>query len=597
MAHTEKRKYPRHYNTYEIMFSHYHKNPYSYYGAQIQNYSLGGMYFVSNYALQPGSVIYIKKAKYVIESIGPKAKEDNWVSVAWCRRIKDFGDFGYGIGVKNLNPALAQGEENLQAIVEAPDPLKGTIIEAFVDPLDIPCENPVCGKIQQELEHAREIAEARAKELATLNRFASAVSSTLDLKEILKTICRELVQIFGARNTGIGLLNRDKTKLRVVAFHSVSDEENDATGLEIPLAGNAATVFVIEHGETIIVPDAQHNPITSSYHDIALSRGTQCIMIVPLLARGEVIGTIGLPTSDVNRVYTSSDVSLAQTIASQISSTIQNARLYEETEKAKDMMEQELRIGRDIQFGFLPETLPDIPGWEISSHFKAAHMVAGDFYDIFTLMDGKMVGFVIGDVCDKGAGAALFMALFRTLIRAFAIQEFTSLHLNGGSSPAQPDEILKRTIGLTNDYIAGTHGATNMFATVFFGILDPATGSLAYLNSGHQAPVVIGRNTIRARLYPTGPAVGMFPDLKFGTNQVELAPEDILFTYTDGLTDAQNQEGEFFSEKRLLKLLTQPFRTAGQMLNHIVTDIDRHVSGTDQFDDITIMVVRRMKDA
>lgn len=449
-------------------------------------------------------------------------------------------------------------------------------------------------KVMQELSQANKIAELRVNELSTLNRLAMAIGSTLDLQTILQTICEEMVQIFKVRNTGIGLLNRDRTMLTLVAFHTTrKEEEIDSIGIKIPLAENASTHYVLETGQPIVVPDAQNNPLTASAHGIFRGRGTQCIMIVPLLARGEVIGTIGMPTSEKGRVFTNAEVSLAQTIAGQIAAAIENARLYEKTEQARDIAERELEIGRQIQAGFLPDSLPSLPDWEIVAHFEPAHQVAGDFYDVFVLGNDGNVGLVIADVCDKGVGAALFMALFRSLIRAFAMEKYVK-HFASRVPDLLPAEVLQQTIIQSNNYIATTHSSTNMFATLFFGILNTKTGMFNYINGGHEPPVIIGPNGIRAYLKTTGPALGVFPDMDFSHRQIWLKPGDTLLTYTDGVTDAQNQLGEFFTKNRFLELVSRPFPSAGSLLDHIRTEISQYISGSEKYDDITIMAVRRI---
>ena len=234
-------------------------------------------------------------------------------------------------------------------------------------------------------------------------------------------------------------------------------------------------------------------------------------MIVPLLTRGEAIGTIGMPGKDPEHVFTEDEIELAETIASQIASAIDNAQLHAKTELALDVAERDLEIGRQIQSGFFPEVLPEIPGWEIATHFHAARQVAGDFYDVFRFKDSNFTAFIIADVCDKGVGAALFMVLFRSLLRAFSETMITA---------ANVQEQLLSIILNTNNFIAEHHGKSNMFATLFFGILDPDSGSLYYVNGGHEPPAILDKDGwIIQRLMPTGPAVGMFPDMEFKVEQ------------------------------------------------------------------------------
>ncbi len=247
---------------------------------------------------------------------------------------------------------------------------------------------------------------------------------------------------------------------------------------------------------------------------------------------------------------------------------------------------------------------------EIAALFEAARQVAGDFYDAFPLSGGKRIGLVVGDVCDKGVGAALFMALFRSLIHAFAEQHYSLGWMDVLSSDAASDinndnvarrrnristgtTALKNAIDLTNSYIYHNHGDTSMFATIFFGVLDPTNGSIVYINAGHVPPVVIGPYGIKAHLDPTGPAVGLLPDLRFGIEQLNLDPGDTLLVYTDGVTDALSSKEEFFSEERLFSMIEQPFTSAADLLSKIQNNLHEHSLGADQFDDITLLAAKR----
>ncbi|MEH2118419.1 PP2C family protein-serine/threonine phosphatase [Nostoc sp.] len=267
--------------------------------------------------------------------------------------------------------------------------------------------------------------------------------------------------------------------------------------------------------------------------------------------------------------------------------------------------ERDLQIARMIQADFLPETLPQIPGWELAARFHPAREVAGDFYDAFLLANHR-VGIVIADVCDKGVGAALFMSLFRSLIRAFAQQHYNLSWLDTLSDDssksnkgirAQPPRIgttaLKNAVNLTNNYIANNHSRINMFATLFFGVLNPATGLLHYINAGHESPAIIGANGIKARLKTTGPAVGIMPNREFGIEQVQLETGDILIAYSDGVTDARDPTGKFFTEEKLLSLLQEPAPSATAVLDRIEANVYAYIADADQFDDITMLAVHR----
>ncbi len=281
-----------------------------------------------------------------------------------------------------------------------------------------------------------------------------------------------------------------------------------------------------------------------------------------------------------------------------------------QTQESLHAAEHELEIGRRIQASFLPSQIPAIPGWQIKAHFEAAREVAGDFYDVFTLSSGRRVGLVMADVVDKGVGAALFMALFRSLIRAFVDQHYKLGWMDVLSSDLSSSHettsvgqrrkmlstgstALQNAIDLTNNFIAVNHGDTNMFATMFVGVLDPTNGSLMYINGGHDPPILLRASGAIERLEPTGPAVGILPDMKFSIENTTLDEHDTLIAYTDGVPDALNPAGESFGEDRLLALIGSPADNAEQLKDRIVDGLHSHIAGKSQYDDITMFVLRR----
>jgi serine phosphatase RsbU (regulator of sigma subunit)/anti-sigma regulatory factor (Ser/Thr protein kinase) len=298
-----------------------------------------------------------------------------------------------------------------------------------------------------------------------------------------------------------------------------------------------------------------------------------------------VTGAIFLAASDENYRYSPSDLQIAEAIALQVAASVEKAKLFSQKEKALDIAQTDLEIGRQIQAGFFPGDLQDIKGWEIFAHFKAARQVSGDFYDVFQINNSKYTAFLIGDVCDKGVGAALFMVLFRTLLRAYS----------------QKNEIVKDIKSLlqdiilnTNNYIAETHYNSNMFASIFFGILDPDTDEIHYINAGLEPPVIINsEGDIINRLCPTGPVIGMFPNLAFTVSTIKLKPGDILFAYTDGTTDAKNSNHESFGEKNLLEVIAASWASGFSMLYDLNSKLIGHIDSQDQYDDITQIAIRK----
>lgn len=257
--------------------------------------------------------------------------------------------------------------------------------------------------------------------------------------------------------------------------------------------------------------------------------------------------------------------------------------------------ERELEVGRTIQAGFLPDVLPDIPGWEIASYFEAARVVSGDYYDVFVLRGLNKIGLLIGDVCDKGVGAALFMTLFRSLLRAIAkLDEFAGWTISPASATGKHSLArLQESVTLTNNYVARTHGQTAMFSSLFFAMLDPETGEFDYINAGHEPPIIVKSGKVKARLDPTGPAVGLMPDVRFDIRRARLERGDILFAFTDGVSEALNDAGEPFTKERLIALLPQETSSADGLLKSVTDALRDHTAGASQYDDITMLAVAR----
>ena len=340
-------------------------------------------------------------------------------------------------------------------------------------------------------------------------------------------------------------------------------------------------------------------------------------LALPIISNEMLLGVLTLLHSAPGH-FTEKIVALIKTTSNQMALVLENVYLFtnlsaslESLGKANQKigtysraLDQELEKCRQIQKDFLPQELPQLAGWQIEEFFFPASRVAGDFYDAFLLPDGCL-GFVIGDVCDKGVGSALFMALIRSLLRIFAGQAQLSRSLVDTESQTvggslKPESVRKykqvdalRTVALTNDYIAQEHNQMCMFATLFFGVLDPKSGRLIYISAGHETVFVIDQNGIRERLLSTGPAVGLHPQARYKYKQIRLKPGDILFSYTDGVTDARSSAEDRFTRKRLMALLSKPASSAFELMERIGTDLFSHIGRAPQEDDITMLTLQR----
>ncbi|MDF5752079.1 PP2C family protein-serine/threonine phosphatase [Spongiactinospora sp. TRM90649] len=280
------------------------------------------------------------------------------------------------------------------------------------------------------------------------------------------------------------------------------------------------------------------------------------------------------------------------------------ARAVGDLEPSLDLLlhERDLRIGRRIQEGFLPAELPCPTGWEVAARFEPAREVSGDFYDGFSMANGRRAAFLVADVCDKGIGSALFMALMRTLLRHSAENWWTGalapFLLPGRQgflgSPGIGAVPLLAAVRGTNHYLTTHHLSQAYFVTLFFCVTDPATGRILYINGGHNPPILQRASGGHRLLRATGPAVGLWSDAVFTIAAGTLGPADTLFMYTDGVTEARNEEGELFGLPRLVNLLDgMSGAPAEEVVTQVLAEVRAHTGRAPQSDDITMLVLRR----
>jgi sigma-B regulation protein RsbU (phosphoserine phosphatase) len=273
-------------------------------------------------------------------------------------------------------------------------------------------------------------------------------------------------------------------------------------------------------------------------------------------------------------------------LKARLGASLARKRLHDGEQTYARSLERELEIGRNIQQSFLPEQIPIVAGWELAVCFRPARQVAGDFYDVFTLANGERLAIAMADVCGKGVGAAVFMAAFRSVIRALTEQ---------ASQGGREDDaaLLGRVVAFVNDYVATTHSRANMFTTLCLALLDPLSGVVTYVNAGHDPPIVRRRDGRVERLAPTGPAVGLLPGMDFRVERIVLDRGDTLLAFTDGVADARDVNGASYGEERLLAHAGRSHATAAALVAGLETSVVTHVGDTEQFDDITVLALRR----
>ncbi len=304
-------------------------------------------------------------------------------------------------------------------------------------------------------------------------------------------------------------------------------------------------------------------------------------LAVPLVSQGELIGVLNLGPRLSEQEYSSDDRKLLDNLAAQAAPALRVGQLVRQQEAeaaTRQRFEQELEVARLIQQNFLPKQLPELAGWQVAAYYRPAREVGGDFYDVIPLPGGK-VGFVIGDVTDKGVPAALVMAATRSVLRASA------------QRLVDPGEVLERV----NEHLCPDM-PEKMFVTCLYGVLDPGSGHFRFANAGHDLPYVKtaeGSVELRARGMP----LGLMPGMPYEEKEMVLAPGDSLLLHSDGVVEAHDPHGAMFGFPRLKEAVAQ-YPGGGELIDRVLADLHAHTGpDAEQEDDITMVTLQRSTGA
>jgi serine phosphatase RsbU (regulator of sigma subunit) len=308
------------------------------------------------------------------------------------------------------------------------------------------------------------------------------------------------------------------------------------------------------------------------------------VLVVPILdaETHQPVGGIYMVVGNIYSRWDPTDgaslIPALQTLASQIASAQRRTDTYEQL-LTHQRLAGELQLAGDIQTSFLPRTLPQISGWDVAASLEPALQTSGDFYDLMILPNGCL-GVVIADVADKGLGAALQMALCRTLMRTYM-----------GEHVGHPGKVLRAV----NSRILADTVRSTLFVTMFYGILDVRSGEFAYANAGHNPPYLL--NGSQPSRLPSEKAipVGLFERGKWKRNAISLQVGDVLVLYTDGITEAQNRRQDFFGEDRMVEVLNRNRQHSAEVIRAaLLREVHRFMNGAPVFDDITMVVIKRV---
>ena len=332
---------------------------------------------------------------------------------------------------------------------------------------------------------------------------------------------------------------------------------------------------VLKEKTSLLVRDTQLDQALREQQSIVQNK-VRGMIAVPLQTNERVIGLIYVDTPDLIREFTREDLGLLTVMANVAAIRIEHARLNE-IEVAERAMAQELEQAAHIQMGLLPSKSPDVPGMDIAAGTLPCRTVGGDYYDYLPFPDGR-IGVLIGDVAGKGMPASLLMTSLQARVKV--------LFEDGDELAQKMNRLNKHTAANCPD---------NRFITFFMTIVDPKTGELVYTNAGHNPPLLVRANGTVEQLKGGGIILGILPIAKYEDFRIRMEPGDTLVLYSDGVTEAVDPSDVDFGEDRLSDLVTSMRgRPASEVVAAVQTAVANFSSGAPQFDDITVVVMRRL---
>jgi len=422
---------------------------------------------------------------------------------------------------------------------------------------------------------------------AVLLQVAQAVVSQNDLQDILDTIVQLMPILAGVDTCVVYLWDAEETRYKPAKVATPSHTEQEEILGRSFLPGEFPLLDWIHEQDSIagcLLPDPE-TPFTTWRRlncqmdmNASIPESSSWLLGFPLGIKGEHYGIMLTRETNIQAAYHQKRVELIKGVAQQTALAIQNERLKIEMVD-RERIEREMQLARQIQKTFLPQTMPEIDGWEVDLRWRTAREVGGDFYDVFTTRDGR-IAFAIADVADKGMPAALYMTVTRTLIRSAA------------QSLSSPADVMTRVNELLEE-----ESENGMFVTAIYAVLDPRSGVLEYANAGHNLPLLFRHHTRHIeRLARGGVALGVLEGEKYPCHKISMKEGDTLLFYTDGVTETFSPAGEQFSEKRLLSAFKEdPFKSASELLEGIEEHVTAFRQDEPVSDDLTMLAIHRLK--
>jgi phosphoserine phosphatase RsbU/P len=410
-----------------------------------------------------------------------------------------------------------------------------------------------------------------------LEELSESVRTMVDEKLLFETVSRRISESLHVENVAV-LLNGDGWFRPVYCL-----------GLEVPprlaLAAGATTVDTVMKAKEpprVYFDDGNNWIFKSSSEEIEAVRTLNSQLLLPVGFKERMLGMLSLGPKQSEEPYSKTDIQLLRSVALQTGLALENSRLSSAMahEMAqRERLNREIEIAREVQERLFPQMLPALPGIDYKGACRPALGIGGDYYDFIALPNGDL-GVAIGDVSGKGIAAALLMASLQASLRGQTITSGADLAL-----------LMTNVNRLVFDA-----SPSNRYATFFYGQYNHQTRLFTYVNAGHNPPVILRRRDGEehvVRLETGGPVVGLFRNALYQQATLPLEPGDLFMGFTDGISEAMNNQDEEWGEERMIPALAAcADKSAEQIIPIIMAEADRFADGAPQHDDMTLIVVK-----
>jgi serine phosphatase RsbU (regulator of sigma subunit) len=409
--------------------------------------------------------------------------------------------------------------------------------------------------------------------LALISKVGITLLASATLNETLEQIVSLVFEAVPADRCLIMMRDEGSEDLRV-AVARLRDRVGEVG--EIRVSRNVLDEVVIR-GKSVLTSDAQHDPRFAS--GTVVLQGVRSVLAVPLGVAEKVFGIIYADSPIAEGRFTEDHLKVLTTLASVAAIRVENTRLVDQRLE-RERLERELALASEIQQRFQPTAPPIVKGYELQGISFPCYEIGGDYYDFIERDDGRLV-IALGDVSGKGTAAALLMSSLHAAV-----------HAQSGSHNS-----LVATISAVNRYLADNIPA-NRFVTLFYAELDPESGALAFLNAGHNPPLIIHSAGTVEQLASGGLPLGIKRDAEYREGRTQLQHGDVLVIYSDGVTETVSPSGEEFGPTRLYEAVSRNIEaSAAGIRDRIESSLTKFSQGTSAADDITLVIVKRQGEA